>query len=81
MTTVGSTDIMRFLGRHIPVSGDLPKRFAGEVVSDLRQRQEGVRIKHPLNDNSVKLYDKAYTEIGNILRAEGTLNTVVDFRV
>ena len=81
MTTFGSTDIMRFLGRHIPLSGDLPKRFTGEVVSDLRQRQEGVRIKHRLNNNSVKLYDKAFTVLGSLLRAEGTLNTVDDFRV
>ena len=81
MTTFGSTDIMRFLGRHIPLSGDLPKRFTGEVVSDLRQRQEGVRIKHRLNSNSVKLYDKAFTALGSVLRAEGTLNTVEDFRV
>jgi len=81
ITTFGSTDVMRFLGRQIPLSGELPKRFVGQVVSDLHQRQEGVRIKHRLNDNSVKLYDKAFTELGNVLRAEGTLNTVTDFRV
>ncbi len=81
ITTFGSTDVMRFLGRHIPLNGDLPKRFTGQVVSDLHQRQEGVRIKHRLNDNSVKLYDKAFTEMGCLLRAEGTLNTVTDFRV
>jgi hypothetical protein len=81
ITTFGSTDVMRFLGRHVPLNGELPKRFTGQVVSDLRQREEGVRIKHRLNDNSVKLYDKAFTELGNVLRAEGTLNTVTDFRV
>ena len=81
ITTFGSTDIMRFLGRQVPLSGNLPKRFTGQVVSDLRQRQEGVRIKHRLNDNSVKLYDKAFTELGNLLRAEGTINNVIDFRV
>ena len=81
MTTFGSTDIMRFLGRHIPLSGAVPKRFAGQIVSDLRERHEGVRIKHRLNDNSVKLYDKAFTVLGNILRAEGTINNVIDFRV
>jgi len=81
MTTVGSTDVMRFLGRRIPLSGAIPKRFAGELVSDLHERQEGVRIKHRLNTNSVKLYDKAYTDLGNVLRAEGTINDVADFRV
>src|SRR5207244_5336342 len=81
MTTFGSTDIMRFLGRRIPLSGDIPKRFAGDVVSDVHERQEGVRIKHCLNNNSVKLYDKAFTIVGSVLRAEGTLNNVDDFRV
>jgi len=81
MTTFGSTDVMRFLGRRITLSGDIPKRFAGEVVSDLHERQEGVRIKHRLDANSVKLYDKACTIIGSVLRAEGTINHVADFRV
>ena len=70
---------MRFLGRRVPLSGQIPARFSGEVVSDLRQRQEGVRIKHRLNSNSVKLYDKAFTELGSVLRAEGTLNDVATF--
>ena len=58
-----------------------PKDFTGEVVSDLRQREEGVRIKHRLNDNSVKLYDKAFTELVCLMRAEATFNSVNDFRV
>jgi len=53
MTTFGSTDVLRLLGRRIPLSGDIPKRFAGEVVSDVHERQEAVRIKHRLNNNSV----------------------------
>ena len=81
VTTFGSTDIMRFLGRRLPLSGTLPKRFAGEVVSDLRERAEGIRIKHTVNRNSVKLYDKAYTVVGNVLRAEVTINNVADLRV
>jgi hypothetical protein len=81
MTTFGSTDIMRFLGRRIPLSGAIPKRFAGEVVTDLAERQEGVRVKHRLDANSVKLYDKAFTSVGSVLRAEPTINDVSDFRV
>jgi len=81
MTTFSSTDAMRFLGKRIPLSGQVPKRFAGEVVSDLRQREEGVRIKHSVNGNSVKLYDKAFTVVGNVLRAEATLHNGDDFRV
>src|SRR5438874_6400063 len=81
ITTFGSTDVMRFLGRHMPRNGAVPKGFTGQVVSDLRQREEGVRIKHRLNDNSVKLYDKAFTELVCLMRAEGTFNSVKDFRV
>jgi hypothetical protein len=81
VTTFGSADVMRFLGRRLPLSGDVPTRFAGEAVSDLKQRAEGIRIKHSVNGNSVKLYDKAYTAVGNVLRAEATLNNVADLRV
>ena len=78
--TFGSTDGMRCLGRRLPLSGQIPARFSGQVISDLRQRQEGIRVKHRLNANSVKLYDKAFTVLGNLLRAEGTINDVSDFR-
>jgi hypothetical protein len=81
MVSLGSTDVMRFLGRRIPLSGEVPKGFTGEVISDLCERQEGVRVKHRLNTNSVKLYDKAFTALGSVLRAESTLNSVDDFRV
>lgn len=81
ITTFGSTDVMRFLGRRLPLSGNVPTRFAGEAVSTLRQREEGVRIKHGVNGNSVKLYDKAFTPLGNVLRAEATIHNVADLRV
>lgn len=81
MTTLGSKDVMRYLGRRIPANGEVPKNFHGQVVSDLRQREEGVRIKHALNGNSVKLYDKAFTVVGSVLRAEATLHNGDDLRV
>ena len=81
MTNLGSADVLRYLGRYLPLSGQVPKRFHGEVVSDLKQRPEGVRIKHRLNGNSVKLYDKAYTPVGSLLRAETTLQQADDIRV
>jgi hypothetical protein len=80
MTSLGSTDVMRFLGRRIPRSGEVPKRFHGEVVSDVKEREEGVRLKHSVNGNSEKLYDKAYTEMGSVLRPECTIHQVQDLR-
>jgi hypothetical protein len=40
-----------------------------------------VSVKHSVNRNSVKLYDKAYTPKGCVLRAEATFHNADDFRV
>jgi len=81
MTTFSSPDVMRFLGKPITLSGQLRQDFSGEVVSDFKRRAEGVRVKHSVNGNSVKLYDKAYTSKGSVLRAEATFHNGDDFRV
>jgi hypothetical protein len=81
LTTLGSRQVMHFLGRRVNLSGAIPKKFAGQLRSDLRERQEGTRLKHTINGNSVKLYDKAYTPLGSVLRAETTVNNEADFRV
>ncbi len=36
--------------------------FTGEVVSDVCQRPEGIRVKHQVKANSVKMYDKCERE-------------------
>jgi len=72
-----SPDIMRFLGMKTPANGHVDGRFRGEVVSDVKHRPEGVRIKHRINGNSVKLYDKH----GRVLRFETTINKPADFKV
>jgi len=72
MLVAQSPAVMRFLGRK-HAGGVLPT----EVVSDLRTRYEGVRLKHWVNRNSVKMYNKA----GNVLRVETTINNTRDFKV
>src|ERR1700724_3440640 len=67
--------------KHINSNGQLHQNFSGEVVSDFKRRAEGVRVKHSVNGNSVKLYDKAYTPNGCVLRAEATFHNADDFRV
>lgn len=69
-----SKQVMRFLGRR--VEAGITPRFAGEVISDLRKRPEGVCIKHRVNRNSIKMYDKA----GSVLRVETTLNNMRDLQ-
>lgn len=65
----GAEQVLRFFGRK--QSG-----CAVEVNTTRRQREEGVCVKHWLNRNSQKAYDK-----GSILRCEGTMNEPADFRV
>jgi hypothetical protein len=74
---LSSADVMRFLGRKVPVHGGVNGHFQGEVVSDLKQRPEGLRIKHRLNHNSLKMYDKQ----ASVLRVETTINDTRDMKV
>lgn len=66
-----SRDVLRFLGRN------LHGNFQGEVISDTRQRAEGIRIKHWVNENSIKMYDKGPC----VLRIETTINNPRHFKV
>jgi len=77
ITTFGSNDVMRFLGKRLPAHGGVHGHFAGQIVSDIKTRPEGVRIKHRVNGNSVKLYDKQ----GSVLRVETTINNNREFKV
>lgn len=81
MTCLGSADVMRYLGKRIRVDGRVQNKFAGQIVSTLKERQEGIRIKHIVNGNSVKMYDKAFTEYGSVLRVETTIQNGSDLRV
>ncbi len=64
-------EVLRFLGRQVP------GRFQGEAHSTLIHRPEGLRIRHWLDENSIKMYDKA----GRVLRVEMTLNNPTRLKV
>jgi hypothetical protein len=66
-----STDVLRFLGQRTN------SRFSGEASSSYRLRCEGTRVKHRLQENSIKMYDKQ----GSVLRIETTINYARRFRV
>jgi len=66
-----SPDVMRFLGQK------LHGNFTGEVITSFKDRPEGVRVKHWVRGNSVKMYDKARA----ILRVESTMARTTDFKV
>ena len=71
--TFSSEDIYSFFGRNVSRIHTFSK---GEIVSDLRHRYQGYRIKFKINNNQIKMYDK-----GNNLRIEVTINNPKDFKV
>jgi hypothetical protein len=76
VTTFGTVEVLRFLGQPVSASGKVPHRCRHEVVTNLTERVEGTRLKHWLNGNSIKIYDK-----GSVLRTECTLRQPGDFKV
>jgi hypothetical protein len=76
LTRLASRDVMRFLGKRVPAVG-VGGHFRGEVVSDLVARPEGVRVKHRVNGNAVKMYNKQ----GSVLRVETIVNQARDLTV
>ena len=71
--TFSSEDIYSLFGRNVSRIHTFSK---GEIVSDLRHRYQGYRIKFKINNNQIKMYDK-----GNNLRVEVTINNLKDFKV
>lgn len=71
ITHFSSAEVLRFLGRK------LYPQYRGEITTDYRHRLEGLRVKHRVNGNSVKIYDKQ----GSVLRVETTINDPRDLKV
>jgi hypothetical protein len=72
-----STDILRFMGYRVTKSGQVPRNFAGEVVTTIKELVEGTCVKHRVLQNGLKMYDK----FGQVLRLENLLINVRDFKV
>jgi hypothetical protein len=69
---------LRFLGKKVNQStGKVAANFKGQVTSSLKERPEGVRLRHTVNGNSLKMYDK----YGNVLRIESTVIHPQEFKV
>lgn len=71
MRHFSTKDVMRFLGKK------MTRAFCGESVSDMKRRPEGLRVKHTVHGNSIKIYDKEET----VLRIETTITNPRWFRV
>jgi len=64
IATFSTPRIMRFLGKRFRVT------FEGTATSYYTQRPEGLSVKHQVEGNGLKMYDKG----GSMLRVESTLN-------
>jgi hypothetical protein len=71
ISSFGSTDVLRFLGR------SQPTRCKGQITSTLKHRAEGTRVRHSVNGNSLKMYDKE----PRVLRVEMTINHPEHFKI
>ena len=71
-----SQRILRYMGRRETPSGFPHPRFGKRVVSRIRKFYDGVRVRHWLGSNSVKVYNEQ-----NVLRVETTINAPEDFKV
>ena len=71
ITNFSCQDILRFLGRRTNT------KFKGEIKNELKRREDGVRIKHWVEENWIKMYDKQRS----ILRIETTINNPRRFKV
>jgi len=74
---VGPNAMLRFLGKKLPMHGGVHGNFEGEVITDLKTRPEGMRLKHTLNHNSLKMYNKQHS----VLRIETTINNTRDMKI
>lgn len=77
----GPGDVMRFLGRTVRADGLPRASFGGEIHSDTRffnegTLTEGLRLKHRINANSVKMYTRP-----GVIRFETTICNPADFKV
>jgi hypothetical protein len=78
MENFHSRDVLRFLGHHTKAHGTgVYSNYEGEASSQLKERPEGVRVRHSAANGDCKMYDKE----GEILRPEVTLSKVRGFLV
>ncbi|GJQ23168.1 MAG: hypothetical protein HBSAPP01_09580 [Candidatus Brocadia sapporoensis] len=70
LVNFNASDVMAFLGRKF--TGN----FQGEIITDTKKRPQGLRIKHRMKQNSLKMYDK-----WSVLRVETTINNPREFKI
>ena len=71
-----SRAVLRYLDRPLTKAGNPHKRSSDEVISRMTGFNDGIRLRHWVDRNSVKLYNEQ-----NVLRVETTINDPGKFLV
>ena len=71
-----STAVLRYLDRPLTKAGNPHQRSTDEVVTRVTGFNDGIRLRHWVDQNSVKIYNEQ-----NVLRVETTINDPGKFRV
>ena len=74
--TGNSANVLRYLGRPLTTAGKPHGSSTNEVMSRVLDFQDGLRVRHWVDHNSVKVYNEQ-----NVLRIETTINMPDIFRV
>jgi hypothetical protein len=74
--TGNSANVLRYLGRPLTAAGKPHGNSNNEVMSRVLDFHDGLRVRHWVDHNSVKLYNEQ-----NVLRIETTINMPKMFRV
>ena len=71
-----STRVLRYLDRPLTIAGKPYARTKGDVITRVMDFNDGLRVRHWVDHNSVKAYNEQ-----NVLRIETTINDPGQFRV
>jgi hypothetical protein len=71
-----STNVLRYLDRPITLAGKPDRRSKDKVLTRVTDFNDGVRVRHWVDQNSVKVYNEQ-----NVLRVETTINDPRKFQV
>ena len=71
-----STRVLRYLDRPLTLAGKPYARSKDEVLTRVTDFNDGIRVRHWVDNNSVKVYNEQ-----NVLRVETTINNPGKFRV
>ena len=74
LTTMGSPEVLRFLGRRTRLDGQVPRSFHGEVTTDVREREEGVAS----STRTPRMEDRRMRIVMNCNEAEPFVSVLYD---